>query len=72
VDLNHLYFDHQILLMEADGAPSGETQKRLEARASEIVRQIVRTQRALGAGAARAWEALAALGVASHLRALAA
>jgi hypothetical protein len=46
MDLNELYSDHQVAIMRADGTSS----------------PIAGLQRALGAGAAPAWEALAAQG----------
>jgi hypothetical protein len=56
VDLNRLYFDHQLSLMRASrsrtsDAPCGEA-----LRASRIARRIGCVQRALGAGAAPGWE----------------
>jgi len=50
MDLNELYSDHQVALMRADGT------------SSLIAGRIGGLQRALGAGAAPAWEALAAQG----------
>lgn len=61
MDLNQLYFDHQILLMKADGVPEGDTRDLHEIGASQIAGRIGCMQRALGARAASVWEALAAI-----------
>ena len=60
MDLNQLYFDHQLLLMKAAGAASDRARHEHEAVASRVAGRIGRTQRALGAAAAPLWEALAA------------
>jgi hypothetical protein len=59
VDFNQLYFDHQVLLMRADGAPSDGTQHQHTFDASLIAGRIGCMQRAVGAGAAPLWEARA-------------
>lgn len=60
VDLNALYFDHQLLLIKARRAASFGTRHEYEARASHIAGRIGRLQRRLGAAAALAWERLSA------------
>lgn len=60
MDLNELYFDHQVAVMRADGARSLECRHDRRFDASLIAGRIGCMQRALGAGAAPAWEALAA------------
>jgi hypothetical protein len=60
VDLNQLYFDHQLLLMKAKRTPSAETRRAHETGASLIAGRIGCVQRALGASGAQAWEAVAA------------
>ena len=59
VDLNQLYFDHQIAVMRADGAMSREFRRDRQLDASLIAGRIGCMQRSLGAGAARGWETLA-------------
>jgi hypothetical protein len=61
VDLNQLYFDHQILLMKAHKAPSPGGRRGFEAAASCVAGRIGSVQGTLGAAAAPAWRALAAL-----------
>jgi len=61
VDLNQLYFDHQILLMKAYRAPSPSGRHGFEAAASCVAGRIGSLQGALGAAAAPAWRALAAI-----------
>jgi hypothetical protein len=60
VDLNQLYFDHQLLLMKARRTLSAEARRAHEAGASLLAGRIGRMQRALGAEGAPAWEAMAA------------
>jgi hypothetical protein len=60
MDLNQLYFDHQIAVMRAGSALSCELRRDRQSDASLIAGRIGCMQRALGAGAARAWETLAA------------
>jgi hypothetical protein len=60
MDLNRLYSEHQILLIEAARAPS-EALHRMHAHAAKhLAEKIGRVQRALGAAAAPGWETLAA------------
>jgi len=59
MDLNELYFDYQVAVMRADGARSREYRHDHRFDASLIAGRIGCMQRALGAGAAPAWEALA-------------
>lgn len=65
MDLNQLYFDHQLLLIKALRAPSGGAQHEHEVSASHIAGRIGCMQRALGAAAAPTWEALAAIDLGS-------
>lgn len=65
MDLNQLYFDHQILMMKADGAPHHASRDLHEMRASQIAGRIGCMQRALGASAAPVWEGLAIAELAS-------
>ncbi len=60
MDLNQLYFDHQLLLMKAKRTLSTEARVAHEACASLIAGRIGCMQRALGAAGALAWEAIAA------------
>jgi len=59
VDLNQLYFDHQLLLMEASQATSVGVRHEHEVGASHIAGRIDCLQSAMGAAAAPIWEALA-------------
>jgi hypothetical protein len=61
VDLNQLYFDHQLLLMKASQATSVGARHEHEIDASHVAGRIGRMQRAIGAAAAPIWEALAAV-----------
>jgi hypothetical protein len=61
VDLNQLYFDHQLLLMKASRATSAGARHEHENGASHVASRIGRMQRAIGAAAAPSWEALAAV-----------
>lgn len=61
MDLNRLYFDHQLLLMEAERANSPELRQRHHNGAALIAGRIGCMQRALGANAAPAWSRTAAL-----------
>jgi hypothetical protein len=58
VDLNRLYFDHQLLLMKAQDAPSSVRQLEFRIEASDIAGRISRSQRCLGAAAAPQWQLL--------------
>jgi hypothetical protein len=60
MDLNRLYSDHQKLLIEADRAPSESLRHLHEVAATHVAGRIGRMQRELGAGAAQAWDSLAA------------
>jgi len=57
VDLNQLYFDHQILLIQADGAASTAARRGHEAAAAQVAERIGQRQVRLGAAAACAWMA---------------
>ena len=59
MDLNQLYFDHQLLLMKAKRALSCEVRRAHETGASRVAGRIGRMQHALGAACAPAWEAIA-------------
>lgn len=58
MDLNQLYFDHQILLMRAEGAPTPERYLARQREAALVASRIRNVQRSLGAAAAQAWTAL--------------
>ena len=60
MDFNRLYSDHQILLMQAERAPSEAMRHVHEVAATHIAGRIGCMQRALGADAASAWDSLAA------------
>lgn len=57
MDLNRLYFDHQLLLMRADGAQSDDAQHQHQLDATLLAGRIGGLLRGIGAGAAPAWEA---------------
>ena len=59
MDLNQLYFDHQIAVMRSRDASSGEHRRDRQFAPSMIAGRIGCMHRALGAGAARGWETLA-------------
>ncbi len=59
MDLNQLYFDHQVLLIKAARADTRGTRHEHEVSASHVAGRIGCMQRALGAAAARSWEMLA-------------
>lgn len=59
MDLNQLYFDHQILLMKARRAPPRGRRRGFETEASDIAGRITRSQHSLGASAAPQWQLLA-------------
>lgn len=59
MDLNQLYFDHQLLLIRASRAVSCGAREEHEVTASHVAGRIGCMQRALGAAAAPIWEALA-------------
>jgi len=60
MDLNRLYFDHQLLLITADAATSRSRRNEYEIDASLVAARIGCVQRRLGAPAANSWEVLAA------------
>ena len=57
MDLNQLYFDHQITLIRADGAATSAARRGHEAEAALIAGRIGQRQVRLGAAAACAWMA---------------
>jgi hypothetical protein len=59
VDLNRLYFDHQVLLMKAQRTQSSGRRQALRLRASGVAQRISRSQRQLGAPAASQWQLIA-------------
>jgi hypothetical protein len=59
VDLNQLYFAHQIALMKASQALGHGAHCEHAASASQIAGRIVSIQRELRAGAASGWDFLA-------------
>lgn len=61
MDLNQLYFDHQVLLMQAERSGSYYSKQEHVIGASLVAGRIGCMQRALGATAAPVWEALAAV-----------
>lgn len=61
MDLNRLYFDHQVLLMQARAAKAGDKRQGLETGARRIACRIGSIQRHSGASAAKSWEDLSAL-----------
>lgn len=60
VDLNQLYFDHQLLVMQAAREACPERQYLHRQGAALIAGRIGCMQGAMGAGAARAWARAAA------------
>lgn len=62
MDLNQLYFDHQVSLIRADRTRSCELRKEHELGASQLAESIGSIQRALGAQAAAGWAILGAKG----------
>lgn len=59
MNLNQLYFDHQMSLIRADGANTPCLRQRHEHHAAQIAGRIGRLQSTLGAEAACSWHALA-------------
>jgi hypothetical protein len=55
MDLNQLYFDHQISLMKADGASTSLARRGHERDADRLAGSIGQLQVKLGAAAACAW-----------------
>lgn len=62
VDLNQLYFDHQLLMIKASQSISARARHEHEVGASHVAGRIGCMQRLLGAAAAPDWEALADVG----------
>jgi len=56
MDLNQLYFDHQIALMRGSAAVDAHIRAARRSEAADIARRIERHLRALGAKAAHGWE----------------
>jgi hypothetical protein len=56
VDLNRLYFDHQLSLMRGSRSATCDEGRRHVSRALRIAGRIGSAQRTLGAAAAVAWE----------------
>ncbi len=56
MDLNQLYFRHQLLLMRASDASDEESSLRHEAKAAGIARNIGAFQADAGASAALYWQ----------------
>ncbi len=61
MDLNQLYFDHQVLIMRAGNAEPGDTRWLHETGARRVAGRISSIQRRSGAPAATGWERLAAV-----------
>jgi hypothetical protein len=59
LDLNQLYFEHQLSLMRASQAPAGALRLRHEFAASVTAGRVGCIQRAARAPAADGWEAMA-------------
>ncbi|OYW44001.1 MAG: hypothetical protein B7Z08_04165 [Sphingomonadales bacterium 32-68-7] len=55
MDLNKLYFDHQLLLMKARSPVTPQARSEKLAAARAIAGRIARFQHALGAASAAAW-----------------
>lgn len=68
MDLNKLYFDHQLLLMKVQRAPSWHSRTQHFVSASHVAARIGRVQRTLGAKAAGAWEVASAIGSGAERR----
>lgn len=56
MDLNQLYFDHQVMLMKADGAGSGKEGRALAYDARALADRIASFQERMGAPAAATWK----------------
>ena len=56
MDLNRLYFDHQLSLMRASGSVTCDGRRRHVSRALRIAGRIGSAQRSLGAAAATGWD----------------
>jgi hypothetical protein len=61
MDLNQLYFDHQVLTMQACNAEAGDVRSLHETDARRIADRISSIQRRSGAPAATGWQLLAAV-----------
>jgi hypothetical protein len=61
MDLNKLYFDHQVLVVRARHAAPGKARSSYETGARRVADSIGSIQRLSGAPAAMGWELLAAL-----------
>ena len=61
MDLNQLYFDHQLLLMRAARAPTDALRRNHEMAAVKVAGHVRTMQRTLGASAAGTWDAPAAV-----------
>lgn len=61
MDLNRLYFDHQMLLLRARIAGAGQARQAHETAARRLAGRIGSFQRRSGAAAALGWETLALL-----------
>lgn len=59
MDLNQLYFDHQVLRMQADRATSSEARGLHDRGAALLAGRIGCMQQAVGAYAAASWTAIA-------------
>jgi hypothetical protein len=59
MDLNDLYFRHQISVMRARSAPDDGARGGHQVRADELADKIGHWQRRAGAGAAAMWSSLA-------------
>ncbi|MDF8332990.1 hypothetical protein [Novosphingobium cyanobacteriorum] len=57
MDLNQLYFDHQLQLMRARSTPCASARLRHRESAGRIAHAIATVHRASGAAALRQWEA---------------
>lgn len=57
MNLNQLYFRHQLLLIRADQSASADSRRLRRAAAARIACRIGSVQRKLGAAGAPAWEA---------------
>lgn len=58
MDLNKLYFDHQIATSRAEVAGSADCREAHREDAAELAIKIGKIQRSLGAAASAAWTAL--------------
>jgi hypothetical protein len=58
MDLNDLYFRHQISLMRANTAPDDQARGAHQGRADELAQRIGMWQQRVGASAASMWNVL--------------